>query len=962
MTRPPYILDARTSDDVYADALRLARQYLPEWAGFWPPSTPDYFSTDDPGLVLLKLMARLHSSLSTQLNRAPDKHFLTFLDFFGVELRGPQAARVPLTFTLTAGSGPVELPANTQVASANDANLLFETTQPLLALPARLVAGYVLSPAADTYATAPSLLGQPDAGAPALVPLEHALSLGSSTLFQQSTPVEELSVTLQGVNLFQSYFARWTDGTGTVLRPQFTPERYDILTVSFTGFSQTEATEVAGRSSFWLTVRPSEDVRIRGADAEVLPQLTALSATVRSPRLQAEATFTNGTAVDMTKGGNPFGQMPAVEDAFYIASTDVFSRVGASISIDIDATPIDPPTSVVLAWEYWDEGWLALDVLDGTAAFTRPGRVTFTCPPMAMARINGRDSRWVRARIASGGYGLPGGIVVVRSAEYVVDDLIGSFVTDRGEVLDILNEHQLNFGYEYQPPSYVPPYVAALWLRYELTERPELAITRNGFADAPLDLLPYQPVPEQQSAYYLGFEPTSFLAHVRGRTLSLLALLPSGRQWTSTLPPVWSAFDGSTWRVLKVQDGTNDFTTSGIVKVEVPAWVTSSSAFGQELAWLRLSAPEDTPTALPPLQAVVPNAADAVNGVRWTDEVLGSGTGGPGLTVEFPRTPVLEGQGVEVFEALPIAAQALPGGQPLAGAAGAQTWVTWEEVSSFSFSSATDRHYVLDHASGVLTFGDGVRGMAPPPGENNIRASQYRSGGGLVGNQPAGSLTMLQRALPGVDSVTNVIASRGGTDADTLDALRTLGPRRLKARDRAVSAEDFATLALTCSQRVGRATAYAELDGRLSVAVVPREFDPRPTVTSDLVDEVEAYLRPRAPFVVVDALSVVGPEYLPIDVFVRAVLQPDAQKAVVRTRMEAFLTRFFAPLGGPGREGGWDFGATVLAADVAQALEDVQGVAIIDGVALNGGSASVPLVRAQLPCAGALSLEVSHGG
>lgn len=969
MPRPPYILDARTSDDVYADALRLAKVYLPQWAGFWPAGSPQYFATDDPGLVVLKLLAQLHSTLGTQLNQAPDKHFLTFLDFFGVELRGPQAARVPLTFTLADGSGPVEIPPNTQVASEADANLLFETTRPLVALPARLVAGYMLAPAADTYSEVTSLVGSPDTGAPVATPLAHVLSLGSATLFQQSTPVEELSITLQGVNLFQADFARWTDGAGTPLRPRFSPERYDTLTASFTSFSQTTASQVGGQTSFWISVRPSEDVRIRSADAEILPQISNISATVRSPRLQAEATYTNGTAVDLTKGGYPFGQMPAVEDAFYIASTDVFSRVGAAIALDFEATSISPPTPVRLAWESWDDGWQSLDVLDGTDALTHSGRVSFTCPPMSLATINGRTSRWMRARIASGGYGLPGGIVVVKSAQYVVDDLIGPYVTDKGEVLDILQEHDLNFGYEYQSPSYVPPYVASLRLRYELTERPELALTRNGFTDAPLELLPYQPVPEQESAWYLGFAPEDFLAHVRGRTLSLLVLLPTTRSGTDVPPaasaaaPTWSAFDGSTWRALKVQDGTNVFTTTGIVKLEIPSWVTSSSAFGQVLAWLRLSAPEDDPTRLPPLQGIVPNPVDAVNGVLWTHEVLGSGTGGPGVTLEFPRKPVLEGQTVQVFEQTPIAPQTVPGGQPLAAVAGPRTWVTWTEVSSFSFSSATDRHYLLDHASGMLTFGDGVRGMAPPPGENNIQASQYRSGGGLGGNQPALTLTQLQRARPEIDSVTNVLPSRGGTGADTLDALRTLGPRRLKARDRAVSAGDFATLALTSSQRVARATAYAELDGRMFVAVVPREpADLQPTVSSDLVEEVGEYLRARAPFVVADTLDVVGPEYVPIDVFVRAVLEPGEQEALIRERMTALLALFFAPLGGPGHEAGWDFGATVHAADVAQALEAVPGVMVIDGVTLAGGLASLPLVRAWLPTVGTVTLEVNHGG
>src|SRR5262245_31654531 len=103
MTDDIQILDRRTSADVSRDALVLAQKYLPEWAAYWPlDQDPEYFTSDDPGLVVLKILAQLHASISDQLGRAPDKHFLAFLDFYGIELRAPLAARAPIAFTLAA--------------------------------------------------------------------------------------------------------------------------------------------------------------------------------------------------------------------------------------------------------------------------------------------------------------------------------------------------------------------------------------------------------------------------------------------------------------------------------------------------------------------------------------------------------------------------------------------------------------------------------------------------------------------------------------------------------------------------------------------------------------------------------------------------------------------------------------------------------------------------------------------
>ena len=53
-----------------------------------------------------------------RLNQASDKNFLAFLDMIGTSPLAPEPARVPLTFTVVAGSttdGVV--PAGTQVAA-----------------------------------------------------------------------------------------------------------------------------------------------------------------------------------------------------------------------------------------------------------------------------------------------------------------------------------------------------------------------------------------------------------------------------------------------------------------------------------------------------------------------------------------------------------------------------------------------------------------------------------------------------------------------------------------------------------------------------------------------------------------------------------------------------------------------------------------------------------------------------
>ena len=51
------------------------------------------------------------------------------------------------------------------------------------------------------------------------------------------------------------------------------------------------------------------------------------------------------------------------------------------------------------------------------------------------------------------------------------------------------------------------------------------------------------------------------------------------------------------------------------------------------------------------------------------------------------------------------------------------------------------RVYVLDPATGVLQFGDGVHGAAVPDGFRNVRALVYQVGGGAAGAVEAETIT-----------------------------------------------------------------------------------------------------------------------------------------------------------------------------------------------------------------------------
>ena len=72
-----------------------------------------------------------------------------------------------------------------------------------------------------------------------------------------------------------------------------------------------------------------------------------------------------------------------------------------------------------------------------------------------------------------------------------------------------------------------------------------------------------------------------------------------------------------------------------------------------------------------------------------------------------------------------------------------EVWVRWKVQPNLLFSGPDSREATIERTEGRLIFGDGVHGRIPPSGADNILAMQYRSGGGVVGNVPAGAISQL---------------------------------------------------------------------------------------------------------------------------------------------------------------------------------------------------------------------------
>lgn len=753
--------------------------------------------------------------------------------------------------------------------------------------------------------------------------------------------------------------------------------------VRFRAPTSWESRSFAGRDQHWLRVQVSagnynpggslQAPQVRSVSTSYeweLPRIQQLTASVQVERvgLTPDQAFANTQPLDLSKDFYPFGERPRYNDTLYLACEEAFANAGALVTIEVTLSnpssggagnsPIPPVGSkgVVIAWESWNgQTWQELgrstkpedgagsEFDDKTLGFTQTGQtVTFRLPPeMVPGTVNGVEGYWIRARIVEGNYG--------SAATY----------------LQVSHTYQLPSGGEssfnvYEPidADFAPPSVAALSLGYQLGAGSEPGVppislkTSNDFLyedvternyKADSYWLPFTPPKELRPALHLGFDmpfanrSTALFAQVE------LPLYNPGTETAAspaethdTARVFWEYTSPSGWTHLGANDETNALVESGLVSFIGPADFQASTGFGKDGWWLRARWDQGEFRTAPLLRRVLTNTMWASNTVTAPDEVLGSSNTDPSQVFHIARTPVLLGQVIEVKETSSADSNAAENSTGVNGGTAVYDdngravayWVPWQAVPDFHGSGPRDRHYVIDHLAGEVLFGDGLQGMIPPQGRNNIRSSLSRSGGGARGNRPAGTITQLKSAVPYVDGVTNYHAASGGGDQETLDQARERGPRTLRHRGRAVTGQDFQDLAYEASPEVARAYGLVAHDGteagKAGVIIVPASTAPQPLPSISLTERVEDFLAARCDPTI--EIHVTGPDWVRVTVHVQVVPVTLEAANALEGAIRATLELFLHPLTGGPDGTGWGFGVRPHLSGLYALIDSISGV------------------------------------
>jgi predicted phage baseplate assembly protein len=455
--------------------------------------------------------------------------------------------------------------------------------------------------------------------------------------------------------------------------------------------------------------------------------------------------------------------------------------------------------------------------------------------------------------------------------------------------------------------------------------------------------------PNPGDAFYLALKE-DHSHHILGISLDCEAAETAGVDPTNP-PIVWEVWQGGAdrWAPCEVErDGTGGFTWSGEVVLHLPAMAQISF---REVSgyWLRVRMVEAAPGSAtyeksPEIEQLrlvsLGGTVAARHAVTVLNEALGEADGTAGQIFRLSQTPVLARDSARDYLVVTS-----PGGVA----------ERWQEVADFGDSGPEHSHFTLDSNDGTLTLGPALlqpdgsvyRFGKIPVKDSVLRFTRYQHGGGAAGNVPKGMITVLKSSIPYVARVVNRRAALGGRDGQSLDDAKLRAPQRLRTQTRAVTKDDFETLARQVSgvlrshclgpgAQPGAAT--APKPGTVVVTILPEVDNPsgyippeRLLLSTELSQATHAYLNERR--LIGSQVTVQGPAFFWVSVDARVGLPPNAEPGLVvevRRRCEAELFKYLNPcIGGP--EGsGWPFGRELHTSELFALLQRIPGVEFVE--------------------------------
>nr|MBP3282876.1 putative baseplate assembly protein [Treponema sp.] len=946
---PKVNLDDRTFEDIKNEAIALIPRYCPEWTNHNP---------SDPGITLIELFSWMTEMTLYRLNKVPAKTYLSMLELMGLDLTPPQSARAVIEFHTVEGcKKDVEIKQGTKVASitSEEEPIIFETEKNLKVRNSKIVScvnrvGERWQENCETENKVDSFLlfGTENA-------VEHSLYIKSETfkylkdghavqvVFDSDTEIassdDEITKHLS--------FEYWNGKEWLLVESKSSINGEKVLdnVVYLKGICEIEPTEVNGVEGLF--------VRAVLADVPKNPNTLKLkSIKVRNVFIgegfQSELCIANkGKVYDTVDQNNSFrmyAEIPVMNEIFYIACDEVFKNKGTRASIKFVFSEMGTGEraneNAIFSYEYWNgHDWKKLDkanneLTDETFAFKQSGKVSFVIPEdMSETDVDNEGHIYIRIKLLPKDFSVGGkyGKNIYGETEWQFEEKVQSPMIEKIRIA-------------YEPKAVVAENILT-YTNFQWKDESKFFLENEGEETKSIFSIENESLP----SLYLGLSgkvsagnyPVYFRVDERNKNqqehkIAEIIGLPASEKEERNINLEWEYWNGNSWRKLDFSDETDFFHESGFIDFNIQEDICEFSMFEKEANWIRCVMKNGSFELPPKIKGIVINCVTASNAEKHENEIIGSGNGAPGQRLRLAHENLLSGMELRIKEeSIPssneIKMMKADGIENPVEIIEEEAWVKYKEVPNFYNSTPFSRHYTVDYLTGEIQFGDGIKGVNPPKGNFNIKAVEYKTGGGSVGNVAAHKLQYLTRSIAYISGCDNPYPSEGGSDMESIDDLKRRAAGVFKSLERAVAKEDFEWLSMKASGAVGRAYCLKEKqrDGSIRTLIIPKitgEDDLKTELypSRELIRRVKQHLEERK--LVGTKISVGAPIYRKFSLkltieFKGNVFNLEEEKRRIMENLRIYFHPLFGSIGN-----GWEFGKDITVGIVLKHLEKINSI------------------------------------
>lgn len=290
----------------------------------------------------------------------------------------------------------------------------------------------------------------------------------------------------------------------------------------------------------------------------------------------------------------------------------------------------------------------------------------------------------------------------------------------------------------------------------------------------------------------------------------------------------------------------------------------------------------------------------------------------------------------------------------------------WKPQLDLLSSSAASAEFVAEienDGRAAIRFGDDENGMRP--GSTTRFAAVYRVGNGTRGNVGGESVVHvvgaglldaagnLSDAAQVIEAISNPLPARRGADPETLEQVRQYAPAAFRVPKRAVTPEDYATMA-GLHPEVQRAAATLRWTGSWHTIFLTVDRRGGRLVDDDFETSLREHLEPFR--MAGHDLEIDGPRFVSLELKLLVCVAPDYFRSDVEAAMRDVFSRRTRPDGSRGffHPDNFTFGQSVLVSRIYAVAQAVPGVRHVEVLALRRLGVTLP---PDVPSDGALPID-----